>query len=587
MPQHSQTNSTKNSTKIVLPKLLTVSLVILVLAFNIFGYQVIPGLGLSFYFSAIFIALYLSLKPNKKNLFTLSLTVTGIILNLFNIFRASEFIHNFNLSLSSGLLVLLFFYNTFEFVVWNLVWWLKQILAVFPKVFEHGFTLSKKIKQSKAKVNLAAILKTAALSLVTVGVFAVILASADPIFSQIITEFLSKIYLRIIFSLILSLGFLIAITFSEKPTDQQTKLKLLSFNDIFITNLGLVLLFASFIFIQFKYLFISHADFQSFDLTYSQYTRKGFTQLLFAGALGSIFSYLALVKKAELTSQLKQLQLKITNGLIVTEIFLILGSALKRDIMYIQTYGLTRIRIAGLVFIGWMGLSLIAMLIFNLIKYSGQKLLLSFYTLGVIAALVMNSLNIDQIVAQHQPADDLEYTDYFYINNLSADASAGWEQSIKDNEQELEKLLKQVKLSDNQEKKLAVIKLSLISLQEKTEDLQVKYLQDETIVKEILCQNRPAQMYHHCLQQDLDDFKPQVVKSRKWQSLNLSELRAFNQIQQNRELYTTKLENLLNQIENYQNQHNLDLYQAETWRLNEFETPLLQMNLDYTPRPRR
>ena len=182
-------------------------------------------------------------------------------------------------------------------------------------------------------------------------------------------------------------------------------------------------LFASFVAVQLTVLFGGRRHvLATAGLTYAQYARQGFWQLLAVTALTLALVAVA-VRKAE---RVREPDRTIARGLLGTLCILalvIVASAIHRMSVYEQAYGFTRLRVFVTAAEFWLGAVLILVLIAG-IRMSGSWLPQAVLASGVVAMLTLAAVNPDAYIARHD-VDRYERTgqiDPAYLATLSADA---------------------------------------------------------------------------------------------------------------------------------------------------------------------
>src|SRR5690606_14477966 len=98
----------------------------------------------------------------------------------------------------------------------------------------------------------------------------------------------------------------------------------------------------------------------------SQYVRKGFIELLTATFFGGLLSYVIALMSHQEEKKEKSWQLQGLNTVLIVELGFLLGSAWKRNAMYMDVYGLTRVRLIGELFLLWLAGFLALLLLFSL-----------------------------------------------------------------------------------------------------------------------------------------------------------------------------------------------------------------------------
>jgi len=181
-------------------------------------------------------------------------------------------------------------------------------------------------------------------------------------------------------------------------------------------------LFAVFVGIQFTYLFGGEGNISTAGYTYAEYARKGFFELVAVSFLALLLiQALRLYGKQE--GEKSSLLFNIVCTILVVLVLIILGSALKRMLLYEDAYGLTRLRTYTLVGLGWIAALLAA---FTALLWKNLSLrfaqLLAAAALGFTATLGI--LNVDAFIAQRNLRRHLEgeKLDIWYMMTLTDDA---------------------------------------------------------------------------------------------------------------------------------------------------------------------
>ena len=568
---------------IMLPKYLLWTILLVVAGYNFFMYDLLHiedsvfGIGFGLFHVFALIGILLSFPKEKRTILVYTLVIAGIVSSFGSVFRASEMVQVFNLFIMRISCLTLGFVYILNEVQWSGLWILRNAWAIVMRGFRHLIVLAKMISQKKGekRSHILKIIKTSAITLIVFLIFTLLLSQADPIFDQMMTEVREQLIERTFVSIVLGLLLFAILTYKIK-TDKniEHKLSVLGFYDIAVPVSVLVLLFAGFLFIQWKYLFASNVDFQAFDITYSDYVRKGFIELLVTSFFGSMIAYLTVIKSNETDSKSRFFFLKTANIVLIVQLFALLGSALKRDLLYIDIYGITRVRIAGGVFLACLAVFFTLVLLMNLFRRMKEKHL--FIGIGAIlmsAFIAVNVINIDKIIADAVPPEGRD-ADYFYINNLSADAISGWENSIYDSSVFLDDIISKSELTEDEKTSLASTKLALIALQNNRDIINAKFSSESDFQSYITELNKSAYDYWT----GNVNSRP-LEAERSWTSWNLTEHNAYLDMQDNSLLFYDGLDCLINEIADYQLTNLIDLWSYEDDRLNSFEYPLVDLNL--------
>jgi hypothetical protein len=196
--------------------------------------------------------------------------------------------------------------------------------------------------------------------------------------------------------------------------------------------LGLVnALFLSFVLVQIRYLFGGAALVQiSSELTYAQYARRGFFELVTVAALVLPLLLIAhwLLRKE---SHAHERVFRLLAGTQVALLFIIMVSALRRMLLYQSEYGLTELRLYTTAFMGWLA---IVFVWFILTVLRGRREHFSYGTLvaGLLAILTLHVINPDALIVRANVAHARagRAFDVNYVSSLSADAAPALIESL-------------------------------------------------------------------------------------------------------------------------------------------------------------
>jgi hypothetical protein len=189
-------------------------------------------------------------------------------------------------------------------------------------------------------------------------------------------------------------------------------------------SLGLLdLLFVAFVTVQIAILFAGH-DYvlRTAGLTYAEYARQGFFQLLAAAALT-----LGVVAGASRWARPRDVRdarvLDVLLGVLLLLTLVVLASALKRLLLYEQAFGFTRLRISVHAVILWLAGVLVLVMVAGAL-HRGRWLPRALVGFSAAAMLVFNVTNPDGVVASRNVARFAETgrVDLSYLAELSPDA---------------------------------------------------------------------------------------------------------------------------------------------------------------------
>lgn len=568
-----------------LPKYSSLAVGLVVLAYNLFVYHLgatqdmVAGLGLALFNFILFMSFFLVFPRDKRSPLVYAIVLLGLLAGLSTAFRANEFVQLMNLAVIDMSFFLLSFLYVFSAVRWEGLWLIRSIVEAVIRVFRHGIILLKLIFQPKASPTNSGLLrsvKTVVITFIVLMFFAALLSSADPVFQELIKDVKDEAGERTFISLALTVALIFLFTMRIPANTKGTPtLRFLGFYDVLIPVLGMEILFALFIFIQAKYLFGSHVDLQSFDITYSDYVRKGFVELLITTFFGSLVAYLVILKEKTFDDLTRQRVMKVVNVLLLFLLAALLASAFKRDLLYMDAYGLTRIRLIGSVFLAWLGAFLALLMTLNLWTSMKEKHFLGgLLTTSTMAFLFLNLVNVDRVIASYVVPEG-HNKDYFYINNLSPDALEGWSESIQAAMNYYEEMRTRPEISEFEKSRLADFKLALLSLEEKRGKLDDKFGSQEDFEARLT----EVDVY------DWDNWEAKTLKAeRSWTSWNWSEANAYTHMQEQSAVFYDALDCLNREIADYQIYTHTDLYDQEYDRLYSYDYPFLVLTRDYYPR---
>lgn len=193
---------------------------------------------------------------------------------------------------------------------------------------------------------------------------------------------------------------------------------------ISVMLISILVIYSFFAMIQFKYLFAG-ASLPN-DLTYAEYARRGFFELLFLTFINIsiILVVIYLVRDSIYTNSSKSSKLiKILMLYLCAITILLLISSFYRMTLYNNEYGLTELRILVVIFLIFEVIGLLVTF-YYIIKPKFN--IIAFYTVVCLAFyLTVNILNLDYMIAKknidmHYEGKDL---DIHYLYSLSSDAA--------------------------------------------------------------------------------------------------------------------------------------------------------------------
>ena len=190
------------------------------------------------------------------------------------------------------------------------------------------------------------------------------------------------------------------------------------------TILGVLnLLFLSFVIVQLRYFFGGAATIQATaGLTYAQYARSGFFELVWVAAL--VLPLLLSLHRLQRSDDVRAQRLfSWQAGIQAALLFVIMASALARMRLYQNEYGLTELRLYTTAFMGWLG---VVFLWFLLTVLRGQRERFAFGAAAAAFCLIaaLHIINPDAAIVRSNLAHAQKghAFDADYAVSLSADA---------------------------------------------------------------------------------------------------------------------------------------------------------------------
>lgn len=178
---------------------------------------------------------------------------------------------------------------------------------------------------------------------------------------------------------------------------------------------SLNLIYLLFTIVQFQYFFSGSLE---ADVSYAQYARRGFAELLVVTVINYLMLLLTVRKTNKDPSQLIKVQLTLL--IVFSSVMLI--SSYMRLMMYEQAFGFTHLRIFAHAFM----IHLMIILVFTLVKVCAPRLpMVRFYIIFTLLFYVgFNVIGIDKIIVKNniERYENTEKIDVHYLNELSYSA---------------------------------------------------------------------------------------------------------------------------------------------------------------------
>ncbi|MEX1071063.1 MAG: DUF4173 domain-containing protein [Anaerolineales bacterium] len=291
-----------------------------------------------------------------------------------------------------------------------------KLLLLFPRglgLVRSTAPAEKKGERSGLR-RLAPIARGLFLALPLLWFLGLLLSAADPVFARVLEDFFAflnidnfieyvfRTFYILILAYLLAGAFLFA-RFKSKKEDvlgqnDSVMKPFLGFGEAATVLASVNMLFAAFVFVQLRYFFGGAANINNAGFTYAEYARRGFGEMVTVASV-SLFLFLALssvIKRAAPRQQRWFSWLGVTLMLLVS---IILVSAYQRLLLYESAYGFTRLRTYSHIFMVWLGLLLLAVVIFELLNRRRAVVFATLMAaLGFSASLAL--LNVDAFIVR-------------------------------------------------------------------------------------------------------------------------------------------------------------------------------------------
>jgi hypothetical protein len=307
------------------------------------------------------------------------------------------------------------------------------LLASPPQSVEEGAAGSS--VQEHRKVSVWAVLRGILLALPVVFFLALLLSSADPIFSKELERFLNidrwmeyavRGVIIAVIGYLLSGIYLYVVQKSNRTDliglEKPWFAPFLGFTESAVILGSVNLLFAFFVAIQFKYFFGGQANIAVDGYTFAEYARKGFGELVTVAFL-SLLLYLGLSAITRRESNSKQKWFAGLGVALVGLVVVILISSFYRLSLLEDAYGFSRLRTYSHVFMVWLGILLAIVIGLEIANYRRGFAMAAFFIL-IGFGITLNVLNVDSFIlrANVNRAVNMGNLDYFYLQELSDDS---------------------------------------------------------------------------------------------------------------------------------------------------------------------
>lgn len=307
--------------------------------------------------------------------------------------------------------------------------------GVIPRLFLSPLFLLRSILGARKPMRYMGFLRGMLLGSALLIVFGVLFAAADGVFRNALASLIPTIDFGLFPRLVIfgaATAFVTALAMlhpAYKPEraaiglDGSRRLRTLSRSDWVVAGLMLNALFAIFGIFQIAALFGGDRHvLNTANLTYAQYARQGFMQLIIAAIL-TVAVVAAAVRWCRVESGSEDKDLKAILGMLCALTLVVLASALKRLYLYERAFGLTRPRVSAFAVISAVGGILVLLIASGIVR---RKKWLPIVTVCWLTGLMLafNLLAPDRLIARYNVDRFLRtgQIDTDYLAGLSADA---------------------------------------------------------------------------------------------------------------------------------------------------------------------
>jgi hypothetical protein len=400
-----------------------------------------PGLGLFLVAVAVTASVAIS-RPRSIGPETVLYAVLGLALAAMTMVRAAGWVVAVDALFALGLAcVAVVGVSTWGQLIRAPFAVLARIPAAWPFLWRGARPLARRPGR------LSPVLRGAGLAALLVGVFGALFASADRAFAHLAAEALipqwdlGLIPLRVlVFGAVLTMTASYAaagprfaalgspwpfrVTLWGAAVDEEARSPRRVGRTEWAIALGsLDLLFAAFVAVQLTVLFGGHDHvLRTAGLTYAEYARQGFFQLLAVGGL-TLGVVAGAVRWAARNGGRDALLLRVLLGILCALTLVVLASALRRLGLYEAAFGFTRARVAAHAIILWLG-TVVVLVMAAGVRWRGWWLPRAVVGLTAAGLLAFAAADPDALVASRNVARYLETgkIDVVYLRTLSADA---------------------------------------------------------------------------------------------------------------------------------------------------------------------
>jgi hypothetical protein len=421
--------------------------------FDFLFWKQAPGVNFAIFATVCLVATFYlllsdGLRPNRTGL---------ILLPLFGFFAAVTFIRaepmTTFLAVTFTLLVMMLLSFTYlggRWYLYTMIDYLGKSIQLAGSMIARPITFMLGVRKEQAdagvqpsKQNIWPVVRGIVIAVPIIAIFASLLASADVIFGQRLTEIIKWFNIENLPELIFRFVYIVVIGYAlagvilhasteskdEKLSNEDKPLipPFLGYIESTIVLGSVVALFGAFVVVQFQYFFGGQTNIHIDGYTYAEYARRGFGELVTV----AFFALLMLLTLTAVTKRETETQRKIYSGLGVTLVALLLVmlvSAFKRLGLYEAAYGFSRLRTYTHVFLIWIGLLLVVTIALEILRkermFTFAALIASFGFAISLPILNVDAFIVNQNVQRelHAKSQEVVDLDTQYFLDLSDDA---------------------------------------------------------------------------------------------------------------------------------------------------------------------